>query len=79
MTTAWSHLAHGQPIAALRTHATGTLLAVAASLIGAGCVALATLGKRPAWWPPERAAAVAAVGMAAMVFVEWGLRIGSWR
>ena len=65
---------HGQVRDALRTHVTGALLAAMSALVGLASLILAIRGKRPPWWPPERAALVTLACVATMVLAEWGLR-----
>ena len=75
MTTAWTHLAQGRPVEAMRTHATGTLLAIA-TLVAAGfALAMGVFGKRLAWQPGETTIAGLAVVMVALILCEWTWRL----
>jgi hypothetical protein len=75
MTTAWSLVMHGRFADATRTHASGTLLAAAALVAGLAAAGVAARGRRPAWVPGETVVAGAAVGLAALVLVEWMIRL----
>jgi hypothetical protein len=75
MTTAWSHVMHGQWPTALRTNVGGTLLAIAAL---AGVPWLLVSATRGRWWfgrPTEFTLAVALGLVVAISLVEWILRL----
>jgi hypothetical protein len=75
MTTSWAYATHGQWSDALRMHAGGTLLAVAAAVTSAGAIGASVSGK----WPlrrPSEAAVIALVAVAtALVLGEWMVRL----
>ena len=75
MTTSWSHLMHGQPAQALRTHVVGTVSAVAVLLGSLAALGLATLGVAPCWRPTDRWIVAAILSMGLLWMVEWGLRL----
>ena len=75
MTTAWTHFAQGRPVEALRTHAAGTLLAVAALVAAGLALVMAVLGRRLAWQPGETTIAGLAVVMVALILCEWTWRL----
>jgi hypothetical protein len=75
MTTAWAQLAHGQLIQALKTHATGTLLAAMALPLGLAACVVAAIGKRLSWWPDEIVVAGSAAAVAGLILLEWATRL----
>jgi hypothetical protein len=75
MTTAWALAMDARMSDATRTHVTGTLLAVAALVVGLGATIVAARGRRLAWQPGETALAGLALAAAALVLVEWVLRL----
>jgi hypothetical protein len=75
MTTSWALATRGQLADALRTHVTGTLLALAALVVGLGAMITAARGRRLAWQPAERTVAVLAVALVGLDLFEWILRL----
>jgi hypothetical protein len=71
MTTSWSLATHGHLAEAARIHATGTLLAGVALVVGLAAVTIAVRGRRPAWAGGDWLAALSALGLAAAVLCEW--------
>jgi len=75
MTTAWANLVHGHLGAALRTHVTGTVLAV---LDLAGAVWLLAVACRGRWVggvPNSTAGSRLASVIVAVTLIEWVLRL----
>ncbi|MFZ5830041.1 MAG: DUF2752 domain-containing protein [Planctomycetota bacterium] len=75
MTTAWTLLVHGRPLAALRANAGGVLLAVAAACTGPW---LLLSGLRGTWCgtkPPMNGFALAAVLTALVTLIQWVARL----
>ncbi len=58
-----------------RTHASGTLLALVALVVGLAATIVAVRGRRLSWQPGETTLAVLAVAMAATVVGEWIVRL----
>jgi hypothetical protein len=77
MTTSWSLATHGQIVDAARTHASGTLLALVALVVGLTAVIVALQGKRLAWQPGETALAIGGVALALLVVAEWIFRLAA--
>jgi hypothetical protein len=75
MTTSWAYAARGQLDDALRTHAGGTLLAIAALLTAVFALAAAALGRWPLWQPSEMAILCLVTIAAALVGGEWLVRL----
>ena len=75
MTTSWSLVTKGQVAEAARTHASGTLLALVALVVGLAATIVAVRGRRLSWQPGETTLAVLAVAMAATVVGEWIVRL----
>lgn len=75
MTTSWSLATHGRLADAARTHASGTLLALVALVVGLVCVIVAVQGKQLAWQPGETALAIGGVALALLVVGEWIVRL----
>ena len=79
MTTAWCYLMHGNISSAMSTHATGTLLAVAAFSLCVATLVFAACGKTFIVPPPERAIFLSALAFLVLVIVEWIVRLnGKW-
>ncbi|MGD9721669.1 MAG: DUF2752 domain-containing protein [Pirellulales bacterium] len=77
MTTSWSYATRGQMAAALRTHVGGTLLAVAAALIGVAALVVAASGKWLLRLPGETAIIVVIVLAVAAMLGEWIVRLAA--
>lgn len=75
MTTSWCLATHGRLVDAVRTHATGTLLALAALVAGLVCVIVAARGKRLTWQPGETAIAAVSMAFVGIVICEWIVRM----
>jgi uncharacterized membrane protein len=75
MTTSWALAADGRFVEAVRAHATGTLLALAALVVGLAATIAAARGRRPAWQAGEATLAAAAVTLAGLVIGEWIVRL----
>jgi hypothetical protein len=75
MTTSWAHLVRGQPLAAWRASAGGTLLGLAACLVGPWLVACGLWG----WWligPPQEGLTLAAgLTIVAVTIIDWTLKL----
>jgi len=77
MTTSWSLVTHGRLADAARTHASGTLLALVALVVGLIAVIVAVQGKRLAWQPGETTLALGGVALALLVVAEWIFRLAA--
>ena len=77
MTTSWAHFAHGRPVDAVKTHASGTLLAVVALTVGLGALVVAASGRRLAWQPSQTTLAAMVAAMAGMILLEWVVRLSA--
>ena len=77
MTTAWSHLARGRVGEAASTHLAGTLLGLMAMATSVWALACATVGERRIKWPSDRTWVFVAAVIAALVLVEWVVRLAS--
>ena len=75
MTTAWANVAHGRLWEALRAHASGTLLAALALVVGVGALIIAARGRRLAWQPAETTIALGAVALTGLILCEWTIRL----
>ncbi len=75
MTTSWALVTKGRALDALATHATGTLLAVVALVVGLGAIIVAVQGKRLAWQPGETTVAGASLVLTGLVLFEWIFRL----
>ncbi|MBI3838884.1 MAG: DUF2752 domain-containing protein [Planctomycetia bacterium] len=75
MTTAWANFVQGRPIAALRAHAAGTLLAVVAVVASIAALVMAARGKKLAWQPGETATAGLAMALVGLILLEWTFRL----
>ena len=75
MTTSWALATHGRLADAVRTHATGTLLAFAALVVGLASTVVAARGRRLAWQGDDTIAAVLAVALVGLVLCEWIVRL----
>ncbi len=75
MTTSWSLVTKGRIVEAVRTHATGTLLAVVALTVGLAALIVAVWGRRLSWQPGETTLAGLAVVLAVTVVGEWIVRL----
>jgi hypothetical protein len=75
MTTSWALVTHGRPREAFATHATGTLLALVALVVGMGAVIVAVQGRRLAWLPSQQVLAIMAAVLAVLVLGEWVIRL----
>jgi hypothetical protein len=75
MTTAWAHVAHGQWSAAVRTHVSGTVLAILAAPIALAALVAAVGGRESSWVPDEVMLAGVAVALAGAVVSEWLVRL----
>jgi hypothetical protein len=75
MTTSWSLAMHGRLSDAVRTHASGTLLAAVALVAGLATIGVAARGRTWSWLPGETAVALVALVLAGLVLVEWILRL----
>lgn len=77
MTTAWAHLTQGRPADALRAHATGTLLAVAAVVVAVLALATAARGSWLAWLPGEKLISALALIGSGLILLEWIYRLSA--
>ncbi len=75
MTTAWANVARGRLVDAVRTHATGTVLAVLALVVSIGALTMAVRGQRLAWQPGETVLAGLALAMTGLILCEWTIRL----
>lgn len=75
MTTSWALATHGRFVDAVRTHATGTLLAFTALVGGLASTIVAARGRRLAWQGGETIAAALAVALVGLVLCEWIVRL----
>jgi hypothetical protein len=75
MTTAWVHVMHGRVSDALRANAMGTLLAALALPAALAALAFAVRGRPLTRRPSEWVVALAAVGLAALIVLEWSVRL----
>ena len=75
MTTAWSHLTHGNVFAAVQTHASGTVLGGLAVVLCGLSLAYAVVGPRRMRLPTESFLLVVGLGMLIFVLVEWMMRL----
>lgn len=75
MTTSWSLVTKGRVVEAVRTHATGTLLALVALVGALAALVVAARGIRLSWLPGDSALAALAVVLAAAVVGEWIVRL----
>jgi hypothetical protein len=77
MTTSWSHLLHGQFLAAVSANSGGVLLAIAATVIAPWVLVSGLLGR---WWfppPSEPAAILASLVVFTVITADWVRRIMS--
>ncbi len=75
MTTSWSHLMHGQPLAAWRANAGGTTLAIVSLLVGPWLIAAAIGGR---WWlvvPTDKGVAIVALVISGITAIDWLRRL----
>jgi hypothetical protein len=77
MTTSWSLATHGRFADAVRTHASGALLALTALVAGLAAVIVAVQGRRPAWQPRETTLAIGGVALVLLVVAEWIVRLAA--
>lgn len=75
MTTSWCLATHGRLADAAQTHASGTLLAIAALIVGLAAMIVAAQGKKLAWQPGDNTLAIAGIGLALLVIGEWIVRL----
>ncbi len=75
MTTAWSNVMHGRPVAALRGSVCGAFLAVVAAVVGSWSLATAIRGRWSFGALQDTTAGYLALTVVALVLVEWGLRV----
>ncbi len=75
MTTSWAYATHGQLAAALRTHASGTLLALAAAIGAVVSLWAAARGAWPLGQLGETGIVVIVALTAALVLGEWIVRL----
>lgn len=75
MTTSWALATHGRVWEAFEAHATGTLLAIAALVVGLAATLVALGGRRLSWQPNENVLAGLALIVAVLVLIEWTLRL----
>ncbi len=75
MTTSWALATHGLAREAIQTHATGTLLALLALVVGLASSIVAISGRRLSWQPNENLLAGLSVIIAGLVLLEWTLRL----
>jgi len=69
MTTSWAYATRGQWAAALQSHVSGTLLAVAAAMLAATLLAAAVRGRRPLRQPGD-AATISLLAVAAATLID---------
>jgi hypothetical protein len=77
MTTSWSLVTHGRFADAARTHASGTLLALVALVVGLAAVIVAVAGKRFSWQPGETTLAIGGIALTLLVIAEWIVRLSA--
>jgi hypothetical protein len=75
MTTAWAHLAQGQPVHAFQTHASGTLLGILAFVGVVWSLVSAARGKWFLLRPSPVVLFWSAAGLVTLVLVDWGARL----
>ena len=75
MTTSWALATRGRIVEAVRTHVTGTLLAVGSLVVGLGAVVVAASGRMLSWLPSQLMVAWMAAAVAGLILVEWILRL----
>jgi hypothetical protein len=75
MTTAWSHLMHGEFVPALQANAGGTVLAIAAILIAPWSLITACRGRPCLGMPRENARIWIACAILALVVLQWACRL----
>jgi hypothetical protein len=75
MTTSWAYFVHGQPLEALKTHASGTLLAVAATVGAALTLGVAIRGQKIVWRDSETALVAVSLTLVGLILLEWVLRL----
>jgi hypothetical protein len=75
MTTAWSHLMHGEIGAALRANAGGTLMAIVAILVVPWSLATAFRGRPCPGMPGENARIWIACALFAVILIQWACRL----
>jgi len=75
MTTSWAYATRGQWAAALQSHVSGTLLAVAAAMLAATLLAAAVRGRRPLRQPGDAATISLLAVAAATLLGEWAVRL----
>jgi hypothetical protein len=75
MTTAWAHCVRGQFLSACTASLSGTLLAMASSLLGPWAL---VSGLRGRCWnapPSDRTVILAVIGIVLLIFAEWTARL----
>ena len=72
MTTSWSLLTHGRVVEALRTHASGCLLGSRQPSAAQCCCPRQC---EEGGGPNDKVLVTLALGMVALILVEWGLRV----
>lgn len=75
MTTAWSHLTHGNVFAAVRTHASGTALGILTVLLSGCSLAYAVVGRLRVRLPSEKVLLLFGIAMLMFMLVEWLMRL----
>ena len=75
MTTAWSHLTHGNVYAAVQTHTSGTVLGILAVVLSAWSLTYAVFGGLRVRLPTERILLVMGITMLMFMLVEWLMRL----
>jgi hypothetical protein len=75
MTTSWSHLMHGQPLAALRANSGGTLLALVAAACGPWMLASGLRGRWVIGRPHEMLALAVGIAIVIVTLVDWSIRL----
>ena len=75
MTTSWSNLLHGRPLAALKANVGGALLATIALVLGPWALGSAVVGGWLFLRGDEMVLIVLAVGVTAVTLLDWSARI----
>ena len=77
MTTSWSHLMHGQPLASVRANSGGTLLALVALASGPWLLASGLWGRWVIGRPHEWAALAIGLAIVATTLIDWTIRLSA--
>lgn len=77
MTTSWSHLMHGQPVAAVRANSGGTLLALVALVSGPWMLISGLRGRWLLGRPHEWAALAIGIAIVVTTLIDWTIRLST--